>query len=79
MPVGAAEVKRLGVAAGAGSGHGGPARGAASSGHQGQREVRQLLNDPRGQAMGLGRVQEAVRQSFEALQPSKAKFPADPT
>ena len=66
MPVGAAEVKRLGVAAGAGSGHG-------------EREVRQLLNDPRGQAMGLGRVQEAVRQSFEALQPSKAKFPADPT
>ena len=54
VPVRAAEVKRLGVAAGAGSGQGGPPVVAASSGHPGQQEIRQLLNDPRGQAMGLG-------------------------
>ena len=77
--MGAAEVKRLGVAAGAGSGHGGPARGAASSGHQGQREVRQLLNDPRGQAMGLGHLQEAVRQSFEVLQHALQRPSPQPT
>ena len=68
VPVRAAEVKRLGAAAGDGSGHGGPTAVAASSGHQGQQEVRQLLNDPRGQVMGLGHLQEAVRQSFEVLQ-----------
>ena len=61
-------MKRLGAAAGAGSGQGGPPAVATSSGHQGQQEVRQLLNDPRGQVMGLGHLQEAVRQSFEVLQ-----------
>ena len=53
-------MKRLGAAAGDGSGHGGPTAVAASSGHQGQQEVRQLLNDPRGQVMGLGHLQEAT-------------------
>ena len=68
VPVRAAEMKRLGAAAGAGSGQGGPPVVAASSGHQGQQEVRQLLNDPRGQVMGLGHLQEAVRQSFIPLE-----------
>ena len=31
-------------------------------------DVRQLLVDPRGQALGIGQVQEAVRQSVEVLQ-----------
>ena len=79
VPVGAAEVKRLGVAAGAGSGHGGPPAMAASSGNQGQHEVRQLLNDPRGQAMGLGHLQEAVRQSFEVLQHALQRPSSQPT
>ena len=79
VPVGAAEVKRLGVAASAGSGHGGPPAVAAASGGQGQPEVRQLLNDPRGQAMGLGHLQEAVRQSFEVLQHALQRPSPQPT
>ena len=61
VPVAAAEVKRLGVAAGAGGGHGGHSAVTASSGHQGTPEIRQLLNDPRGQVLGLVHLQEAVR------------------
>ena len=67
-PVAAAEIKRLGAAGGGEHGHGGRSMAASSGGQgQGQPEVRQLLNDPRGQAMGLGHLQEAVRQSFEVL------------
>ena len=79
VPVRAAEMKRLGAAAGAGSGQGGPPAVAASSGHQGQQEVRQLLNDPRGQVMGLGHLQEAVRQSFEVLQHALQRPSSQPT
>ena len=79
VPVGAAEVKRLGVAAGVGGGHGGHSAAAASSGHQGPPEVRQLLNDPRGQVMGLGQLQEAVRQSFEVLQHALQRPGPQPT
>ena len=79
VPVRAAEVKRLGAAAGDGSGHGGPTVVAASSGHQGQQEIRQLLNDPRGQVMGLGHLQEAVRQSFEVLQHALQRPSPQPT
>ena len=80
VPVRAAEVKRLGVAAAsADSGHGGHPTAAASSGGQGQPEVRQLLNDPRGQAMGLGHLQEAVRQSFEVLQHALQRPSPQPT
>ena len=79
VPVGAAEVKRLGVAAGVGGGHGGQSAATASSGHQGPPEVRQLLNDPRGQVMGLGHLQEAVRQSFEVLQHALQRPSSQPT
>ena len=78
VPVGAAEVKRLGVAAGVGGGHGGHSAATASSG-QGPPEVRQLLNDPRGQVMGLGHLQEAVRQSFEVLQHALQRPGSQPT
>ena len=79
MPVRAAEMKRLGGAAGVELGQGGPPMVAASSGHQGQQEVRQLLSDPRGQAMGLGHLQEAVRQSFEVLQHALQRPSSQPT
>ena len=81
VPVAAAEIKRLGGAAAGGEhGHGGRSM-AASSGSQGQGqpEVRQLLNDPRGQAMGLGHLQEAVRQSFEVLQHALQRPSPQPT
>ena len=79
VPVAAAEVKRLGVAAGAGGGHGGHSAVTASSGHQGTPEIRQLLNDPRGQVLGLGHLQEAVRQSFEVLQHALQRPSSQPT
>ena len=79
VPVAAAEVKRLGVAAGAGGGHGGHSAVTASSGHQGTPEIRQLLNDPRGQVLGLGHLQEAVRQSFEVLQHALQRPSPQPT
>ena len=36
--------------------------------HPAQDQVHQLVMDPRGQSMGLGHLQEAVRRSFDVLQ-----------
>ena len=75
VPVAAAEMKRLSAEA-AGQRHGDQPAASASSGSQMMPDVRQLLVDPRGQALGIGHLQEAVRQSVEVLQHAFQRQPA---
>ena len=62
-----AEVKRLGSSMAASLGPQGPPV-TYHPPHPAQEQVHQLVMDPRGQSMGLGHLQEAVRHSFEVLQ-----------